>query len=156
MRTVQSPERQATTYRSVARARGGEESPLPWAQRGQGSSPSHSGRLVSLVLGCLASCGHSGQCQASGPLASGVGPWGAHRDRMGCSPQGPQLLSPPGLELREDAGGAESSHLWLRAWTAALLTALGAAVSSFPGFCWRLSRPEGSRASVPGWVVVTH
>lgn len=40
-------------------------------------------------------------CHAGGPLASGVGPWGAHRDRMGRSPQGPQLLSPSGLELGE-------------------------------------------------------
>ena len=46
MRTVRSPERQATTYRSVARARGGEESPLPWAQRGQGRLVPHTNRLV--------------------------------------------------------------------------------------------------------------
>lgn len=82
-------------------------------------------------------------------------PWGAHRDRMGHSPQGPWLLSLPGLELGKDAGGAESSYLWLWAWVAALLMALGAAVSLFPGFHWRLSRPEGSRVSVSGWVVVT-
>lgn len=74
---------------------------------------------------------------------------------MGHSPQGSRLLSLPGLELGEDASGAESSHLWLWAWMAALLMALGAAVSSFPGFRWRLSRPEGSGASVSGWVVVT-